>query len=80
MTIQSNVNNNHRSQRMGLKGSPPLSNIGTSYCTPKRTFETPSEKEGKWAVSYTSPKNFIISFSICWLNNFGKLVNFDCLV
>ena len=26
---------------------------------------------GHWSVYYTSPQSFIITFHICWLNNFG---------
>ena len=31
---------------------------------------------GHWAVYYTSPQSFIITFFICWLNNFGDLSEF----
>ena len=34
-----------------------------------------------WAVYYTCPKNFMISYFIQWINNFGgPLMNFNCLI
>ena len=34
------------------------------------------ERERQWAVYYTSPQSFIITFLICWLNNFGDISEF----